>query len=134
MKKKNSALSATFAAAALGVAALVTVAGGANAATNTPTTNPVVQQDQTIANEPVGTETADATEQAGTESLDATETGTEINDGADVGPDANPNEPGHQDADDATEAGAENESADDANEVESGVEGNDDAAGTALGN
>lgn len=37
----------------------------------------------------------------------------ETNDGADVGPDANPNEPGHQDANEKGEAAGENESAKD---------------------
>ena len=113
MEKKNKALTATFAAAALGAAALVTVASGANAATVVDNTTPVFQQDQTTASEPVGTETSD---------------------GTDVGPDANPNETGHQDADDATETAADNESADNAGEVETGVEGADDVAGSVTGN
>ncbi len=37
----------------------------------------------------------------------------EKSDGADVGPDANPNEPGHQDADEKGEAAGESESATD---------------------
>ena len=47
--------------------------------------------------------TAPTTELPGTEVADATEAADETNDGADVGPDMNATEAGHQDADDATE-------------------------------
>jgi hypothetical protein len=80
--KRNAAVTGAAAIlAALGIGGAVT----AQASTNDPA--PIVQQSD------------DATEVEGTEEAD---------DGANQGPDANPNEPGHQDADESGETeGAE---------------------------
>jgi len=101
MEKNKKALSATFAAAVLGAAALVTIAGGANAATQVDTPAPAAVVTST-------TTTVDTYEAPGVESADdATESeATEANDGPNVGPDADLTQPGHQDADDATESEA----------------------------
>jgi hypothetical protein len=88
MKANKKAFAASLAAAALGAAALITVAGGANAA--------VVVETPAVSQEVV-------TPAAGTA---GTEAATEINDGPDVGPDMNSSEVGHQDVDDSTEAGS----------------------------
>ena len=92
--KRNAAITGAAAIlAALGIGGAVT----AQASTNNPA--PIVQQSD-----------------GDGEVNDATEV-EEANDGPDQGPDANPNEPGHQDADEAgeTEAaeGAESEEAED---------------------
>ena len=86
--KRNAAITGAAAIlAALGIGGAVT----AQATTNDPA--PIVQQSDGDG------EVDDATEVEGAE---------EANDGPDQGPDANPNEPGHQDADESGESeGAE---------------------------
>lgn len=80
--KRNAAI--TGAAAILAVLGL----GGAIAAQASDTTAPIVQQSDRAG------EAGDATQVKGAE---------EVNDGPDQGPDADPNEPGHQDADESGE-------------------------------
>ena len=94
--EKNKKLSATFAAAVLGAAALVTIAGGANAATQVDTPAPAAV---------VSSTTVDTLEAPGVEAADdAIESeATEANDGPNVGPDTDLTEAGHQDLDDPTE-------------------------------
>ena len=105
METNKKALAATLAAAALGAAALVTVAGGANAATLTDTSSSVsTVQDAPEANDTPDVVGTDVAEAPGVEVDDSTEAAAETNDGADVGPDMNATEPGHQDADDASES------------------------------
>ena len=78
MEKNKKVLSTTIAAAVLGAAALVTIAGGANAASQVETPAPVsiVAPAADTAVEAPGTETADdateANEAPGTETADAT--------------------------------------------------------------
>ncbi len=82
--KRNAAITGAAAIlAALGVGGVV----NAQASTHNPA--PIVQQSDGDG------EVDDAAEVEGTE---------EANDGPDQGPDANPNEPGHQDADESGEA------------------------------
>ncbi|MFZ2503577.1 MAG: hypothetical protein WAW88_13015 [Nocardioides sp.] len=81
-------------AAITGAAAILTALGVGGAVTAQATTNdpaPIVQQSDGDG------EVGDATEVKGAEGAE------EANDGPDQGPDANPNEPGHQDADESGE-------------------------------
>ena len=52
---------------------------------------------------------------SGNPTAEAESEGAEVEDGPDVGRDANPNEPGHQDADDANDEASENEADSDVN-------------------
>ena len=92
--KRNAAI--TGAAAIL---AALGIGGAVTAQATTPNPAPIVQQSGGDG------EVDDATEAEGVE---------EANDGPNQGPDANPNEPGHQDADETGETeGAESEEAED---------------------
>jgi len=83
--KRNAAITGAVAIlAALGVGGVV----NAQASTHNPA--PIVQQSDGDG------EVDDATEVEGSEGAEGAE---ETNDGPNQGPDANPNEPGHQDAD-----------------------------------
>ena len=118
--KRNAAITGAAILAALGIGGAAT----AQASTNNPA--PIVQQSDGDG------EVNDATEVEGVE---------EASDGPDQGPDANPNEPGHQDADETgeTEAaeGAESEEAEDgpnqgrdANRIEPGHQDADETGET----
>jgi hypothetical protein len=118
--KAKTATSATISAAIIGAAALVAVGAGANAA------------DQTVpaAETPI-VQTVDSSATGQAADLNSTEA-TEIesaSDGPDVGSDANPNEPGHQDADDANEADEANEAEDASDGPDSGPDANADEPG-----
>lgn len=118
--KAKTATSATISAAIIGAAALVAVGAGANAA------------DQTVpaAETPI-VQTVDSSATGQAADLNSTEA-TEIeaaSDGPDVGPDANPNEPGHQDANEADEADEANE----ADEADEANEAADDAPSASVG-
>jgi hypothetical protein len=110
MEANKKAFAASLTAAALGAAALITVAGGANAA--------VVVDSPAVSQEVV-------TPAAGTA---GTEAATETNDGTDIGPDMISTEVGHQDADDATESDSE-----DATEVDDGPDIGADMNSTEAG-
>ena len=89
LKRNASIAGAAVILAALGIGGAVT----AQASTNNPA--PIVQQSDGDG------EVDDATEVEGSEGAE------ETNDGPNQGPDANPNEPGHQDADESGETDSE---------------------------
>jgi hypothetical protein len=86
--RRNAALTGAAALAAFGIGGAVT----AHASTNDPA--PIVQQSDGDG------EVDDAAESEGPEGAEGAE---EASDGPDQGPDANPDEPGHQDADESGE-------------------------------
>jgi len=101
--EKNKKLSATFAAAVLGAAALVTIAGGANAATQVDAPAVAVVDTYVDDGPNVGPDT-DLTEAGHQDLDDPTEPETpEADDGPNVGPDTDLTQAGHQDLDDPTE-------------------------------